>query len=201
MQNHAFRPGTILGSALLGLALAALPLTSAMAQTLTEREARQQVPSSRGVQVVVADLDFIDAALRRQLEQAGRQFPYYGAFVLSPGDPPANQSGLGAANYHSPEAAVRAALADCNERRTTGAPCVVVAQTYPRGFAPAGLTLSSDAADALNGEFRRMDSPKALAISPATGRFAIARGDGARAQSACNAAAGTQDCRIVVFEP
>ncbi|MEM1428433.1 MAG: hypothetical protein AAGG09_03135 [Pseudomonadota bacterium] len=198
---------SISGPTLRGLAvlLAGLGLAApAAAQTLTEQQARQQVASSRGVQVVVADLDFIDAATKRQFEQAGKQFPYYGAFVLSPGDPQSNQSGLAAANYHSPQAAVEAALRDCNARRTTGDPCVVVAQTYPRGYEAGGLTLSTDATEALRGDFRRLDSPKALAISPTTGHFAFARGDGARAQSACNAAAGAsgaQDCRVVVVDP
>jgi hypothetical protein len=151
----------------------------------------------------VADLPFLSGDMRRRVERAAEEFPYYAALVLSPGDPQANQSGLTVANYHSPEAATRAALDACNRRRTTGAECVVVAQVLPRGYERGDLTLSKEATDALRGDFRRLDPPKALAISPATGQFGFARGDGARALAGCNRKAaerGVEDCRIVVSE-
>ncbi len=185
------------------LALALLSLSPAAAQPLTERQARDQVASPRGVDVRVADLPFLTGDSRRQIAQAAEDFPYYAALVLSPGDPPANQSGVAMVNYHSPEAATRAALAECNDRRTTGAECVIVAQVLPRRYQGGRLTLSREATEALRGDFRRMDSPKALAISPGTGQFGFARGDGSRALAACNAKAveqGAQDCRIVVAD-
>ncbi|MEM0936677.1 MAG: hypothetical protein AAF646_15405 [Pseudomonadota bacterium] len=185
------------------LALGLVLGLSAGAETLTEREARSQVAAPR-MAVIVADLDFLDRAAKRQLEQAAEQFPYYGALVLSPGDPPENQSGLSVANHHSPEAAAEAALSACNARRTTGAPCVIVAQTVPRNYAPGVLTLSATATEALRGDFRRLDSPKAFAISNETGHFAFARGDGSRALANCNAAASEDSvapCQIVVADP
>ena len=187
--------------AALALALSAEP---SVAQTLTESQARAQVAAPRGVDVRVAELPGLDGAQLRQLEQAAAQYPYYAAFVVAPGDPQANQSGLTVVNMHSPEEATRSALAACEQRRTTGAPCIVLAQTFPRRYEPGQLTLSREATEALRGEFRQMDSPKALAISPSTGQFGFARGDGARAMADCNAKAseqGAQDCRIVVADP
>jgi hypothetical protein len=78
-----------------------------------------------------------------------------------------------------------------------------VAQVLPRRYQGDRLTLSKAATDALRGDFGRLDTPKALAISPATGAFGFARGDGTRALASCNAKAaeqGAQDCRIVVAE-
>jgi hypothetical protein len=192
----------VLAAALAGGATLAGP--HAAAQTLTEAQARDQVASPRGSRILVADLDFLNDQAKRQIEAAAEQFPYYAALVLSPGDPAENQSGLTVANYHSPQVATEIALSTCNARRTSGAPCVVVAQVVPRRYEPGRLTLSKEATEALRGEFRRLDSPKAFAISPGTGRYAMARGDGTRALSACNARAaeaGEADCRIVVFDP
>jgi len=190
-------------AAAIALAAIALGPLEAAAQTLTERQARDQVASPRGVDVRVADLPFLTGDMRRQIAQAAEEFPYYAALVLSPGDPQANQSGVAMVNYHSPEAATRAALEACNKRRTTGAECVVVAQVLPRRYQGGRLTLSREATEALRDDFRRMDSPKALAISPDTGQFGFARGDGSRALADCNAKAaeqGARDCRIVVAD-
>lgn len=186
----------------LGAALALLAALPAAAQ-MSEREARREVAAPRGPDVALADLDFLDAATARALEQYARQLPYYAAIAVSPGEPAANRVSPGAVNYHSPEAASRAALAACNAQRTTGAACVIVAQTRPRGYEPGRLTMSIRATEALRGDFRRLDAPKAFAISPATGQFAFARGDGARALARCNAAAaeqGERDCAVVVAE-
>lgn len=186
----------------LAVGLALIVALPAAAQ-ISEREARRQVAAPRGPVVAVADLDFLDAATARALEQYARQLPYYAAIAVSPGEPAANQVSPGAVNYHSPQAASRAALATCNAQRTTGGACVIVAQTVPRGYEPGRLTLSIRATEALRGDFRRLDAPKAFAISPATGQFAFARGDGARALARCNAAAaeqGERDCVVVVAE-
>ncbi len=173
------------------------------AQTLTEREAHQQVASPRGTKVILADLGVSDKDLLSQLEAQARKFPYYGAFVTSPGDPAQNQSALGIGNFHSPEDAVRVALGLCEARRTSGAPCIVVAQTVPRSYKPGVLTLSAEATESLRGAFRRLDSPKAFAISAETGHYGFARGDGTRALADCNAGAtksGETDCRLVVVD-
>lgn len=191
-----------------GLALSALVVSAvappAVAQTLTERQARSSVPDSRSRTVLMSDLDWLGDAESRAVEDYAKQFNYYGALAVSPGDPADTGSAVAVANYHSPQDAQRAALASCNAKRTSGGACVIVATVVPRGYRSGVPTLSEEAVDALKGDFRRMDSPKALAISPSTGFFGIARGDGGRALSTCAARAaeqGQSDCRIFVLEP
>jgi hypothetical protein len=185
-------------------ALAAAIALPAAAQTLTERQARNEVASPRGVDVRVADLPWMTDDVRRRIEQELSNYPYYAALVMSPGNPAGTPAGGAIVNYHSPEAATRAALEACEAQRGSGPECVVVAQVLPRRYEGGRLTLSKAATEALRGDFRQLEAPKALAISPGTGQFAFARGDGSRALSRCNAQAqeaGAQDCRIVVAEP
>ncbi|MEO1677348.1 MAG: hypothetical protein AAFU80_04225 [Pseudomonadota bacterium] len=190
----------------LGLAAAlcaVLGAGQAPAQTLTERDARAAVPDARGVTVSVADVAFLGATEKRAVEQYAKQFDYYAAMAVSPGDPADTGSAVALANYHSPQDAQQAALAACNARRTTGGACVIVATVVPRDYAQGPLTLSKAGVDALKGPFRQLSSPKAFAISPSTGHFGFARGDGGRALSACGARAsadGASDCRIVIFD-
>lgn len=181
------------------LILAAAP---SLAQ-VDSRAAGKQVFSERGRTVQVADLPFLGAAERKAVEDYAEQFDYYAAMAVSPGDPASTGSAVAVANYHSPRAAQVAALAGCNARRTTGEPCVIVATVLPRRFQNRALTLSVEATAALKGAYRKLDGPKALAISDATGAFGFARGDGGRALAACNEKAaekGSQDCRIVVSD-
>ena len=185
--------------ALLGVGVAA----QAPAQTLTEREARAAVAAPRGVSVLIADLDFLTPQLRGALEAVAAQLPYYAAIAVSPGEPAASQLNPGVVNFHSPEAARQRALATCNAQRTSGGPCVIVAEVRPRRYAPGSPTLSVNATEALRGAYRRLDAPKAFAISPSTGAFGFARGDGARALATCAARAsdaGASDCRVFVSD-
>lgn len=196
-------PRPLAAAAALALAACIAAPITAGAQTLSERQARDQVAAPRGTDVRVADLPWITNEVRQQIERELGNYPYYAALVMSPGDPGATPAGGAIVNFHSPEAATRAALAACNAQRTSGPDCVVVAQVLPRRYQGGRLTLSRAATDALRGDFGRLDSPKALAISPATGAFSFARGDGTRALASCNAKAaeqGAQDCRIAVAE-
>lgn len=183
-------------------AIVALPGV-ATAQTVDSKAARKALFSERGRSVTVANLDWITPDVRKATEQYAAGFAYFGAMALSPGDPAETGSAVTVQNYHSLEAAERAALDGCNARRTTGKPCVIVASIAPRGYKPRNLTLSLGATRALKKEFRKLSEPRAFAISPSTGAFGWARGDGARALSQCNSGAqkkGVTDCAIVVFD-
>lgn len=176
---------------------------AAIAQTVDSRTARGLLFSERGNAVVVADVGFLGAAERKAVEDYAGQFSYFAALAVSPGDPASTGSAVAVANHHSPRSAQAAALAGCNARRTTGGPCVVVATVVPRGYRAQPVTLSLEATAAFRKEYRRLDSPKAMAISPATGAFGVARGDGGRAVAACNARAeakGTQDCTVIIAD-
>ena len=184
---------------LAGIALLALGGGAVAQQAVSSAEARKMLFREGGRSVSVAEVEFLGAAERRALEQYGEQFDYYGAMAVSPGDPASSGSAVALANYHSPEAAEAAALAGCEARRQTGDPCVIIATIGPRRFEPRALTLSVQATAAFNDEYRKLDAPKAFAVSPSTGAWAFARGDGARALDQCAAkAGGAGDCRIVI---
>ena len=190
-----------------GLA-AALAVSLAIAAPLAEADPVDSKTAKRmlfgtGSEAVIGQVDFIDSAVAKAIQQAAGQIPYYGAIAVSPGEPTSSNLMATMANFHSPEAAQQAALANCNARRTTGRPCVVIATVVPKKFKPQPLTLSVEATKVFGKEYRKLAAPKALAISPSTGVFAADRGDGGRAISRCNAAAqakGSADCRVVIAD-
>lgn len=188
----------------LAVAMAAVTAATAVAAQVDSRTARSQAFPERGRSVEVADLSFLGATERAAVEDYAKQFDYYGAMAVSPGDPANTGSAVAVANYHSVRAAQQAALDGCNARRSTGRACVIVATILPRRYEPRGFTLSVGGTAALRGAYRRLSTPKAFAISEATGAFAFARGDGARALAACNEQAapdGVRDCRIAILDP
>lgn len=166
--------------------------------------ATAQMFSPRGSSVEITPFDWLDRDTARALEAQARSFDWYAAFAVSPGDPAANLSAMAAANFHTPEAAVAAALAGCEARRTTGAPCVVVARVLPRRHTPRALSLSRAATEALRGPYADLPLPRGLAISPATGAFGQASPpEAALARCAAEAArrGGGDDCVLVVRDP
>ena len=87
-----------------------------------------------------------------------------------------------------------AALAACNEARTSGPACVVVLVIRPEGWEPGRpLQLSTDATAALRGDFRRLGRNRVMAISETTGQWGI----GSDLTEAL-AAFGETDCRAVI---
>lgn len=188
----------------IGLALALACLASqALAAPVDGKTAKKMLFGTKGVDVEIAKVGFIDEAMVKALEQAAGQIPYYGAIAVSPGEPTSSNLMSVIGNLHSPEAASKAVLDNCNARRTTGGPCVVIAVVTPKKFAPQPLTLSVGATAAFDKEYRKLDAPKALAISKATGGYAMERGDGSRAIEQCKAAAasmGGSDCEIVIAD-
>ncbi|MDT0683665.1 5-aminolevulic acid synthase [Roseicyclus sp. F158] len=167
-----------------------------------EEAARGQLFRGDAQAVSVAEVDFLGAAEIAALKQYAAQFDYYAALAVSPGDPAETGSAVALANFHSPAAAQRAALGACNARRTTGEPCVIVSVTTPKGYRARDLTLSAEATAAFEEEYRGASSPKAMAISEATGHFGIGAG-AERALSVCNdaaAAEGPRDCRVVIAD-
>ena len=82
---------------------------------------------------------------------------------------------------------------------------MVAARTLPADYSAQPLQLSVDATRAFRDDYRPARAPKAMAISPDTGKWAIARGDGAgnAAVSQCNAQAatlGAQDCYVAIAD-
>lgn len=187
-----------------GLALAlAVAAPMAAAQTVDSRAAKKMLFSERGGNVQVADVDFLPGDATKALEKAAAQIPYYGAIAVSPGEPTASNLMAAMGNHHSVDAASSAALANCNARRTSGKPCVVIAVITPKKYKARPLTMSAEATRVFKKEYSRLKKPRGMAISPATGVFGIDRGDGGRALSRCNTAAkalGATDCRLVIAD-
>ncbi len=190
------------GTAAVLAMLLALAAPAAQAAPVDGKAAKKMLFGD-GSAVELGQADFIDPAMAEALKQAAGSIPYYGAIAVSPGEPTSSNLMATMANYHSPQAAQKAALANCNARRTTGRDCVVIATIVPKRFSPQPLTLSVEATKAFGKEYRKLDAPKALAISPSTGTFGIDRGDGSRAISKCAAAGqgkGAGDCMIVISD-
>ena len=125
----------------------------------------------------------------------------YGAVAISPDEGLVVEWLSGVSQFHSLEAARRAAIGYCNDKKAaSSADCVIVAEVSPRGAKDgAALTLSQAANAALRKEYRKLSSPKAFAISPSKGAFGFDRGDGGRAIEAC-ARSGAKDCKVVVAD-
>lgn len=182
----------------------------ASAEVLSFKEARKLLPRANArsdVSMNVAALPQSDLARISAAQQApedilttlANALPVFGALAVSP------DHGLfvdwlqGAGGFHSPAAARAAARAQCDGAKPEGAAeCVIIIEVAPRG-ASEEFSLNAEANSALRKAYRRMDSPKAFAISDRSGHFGFDRGDGGRALDACERASkGAGDCRIVV---
>ncbi|MGR3638356.1 5-aminolevulic acid synthase [Alterinioella nitratireducens] len=168
----------------------------ALAQELPNlREARRLVFAEDGAvegEVIPHDsLSETDVAILNQLVQTQA---YYAAIAIAPEMGLASEATIAAANYHDEANARTAALAACNEARTSGPACVVVLVIRPEGWEPGrALQLSTDATAALRGDFRRLGRNRVMAISETTGQWGIGS-DLTEALAAC----GETDCRAVI---
>ena len=168
----------------------------ALAQELPNlREARRLVFAEDGAvegEVIPHDsLSETDVAILNQLVQTQA---YYAAIAIAPEMGLASEATIAAANYHDEANARTAALAACNEARTSGPACVVVLVIRPEGWEPGRpLQLSTDATAALRGDFRRLGRNRVMAISETTGQWGIGS-DLTEALAAC----GETDCRAVI---
>ncbi|WP_145953376.1 5-aminolevulic acid synthase [Oceaniglobus indicus] len=191
-------------SATAALAVGVLASGGATAQGIsTEAEARAALFPAKGVRVVVFNLPGLSDTVKAAIGEQFRGQKYYGAFAVSlTGSKIAGAQA--SANHHSIGAAEQAALAACNASRTAGAAeCRIAAHILPPGYEARALTLSADATAGFNNSYVGAGSPKALAISPSTGEWSIAKGQGAgaAATTSCSGAArsqGASDCRVVV---
>lgn len=186
--------------------------TSAGAQSVSFADARKALPAaSKRVALVTypervpaGDIEkFASVGLKidQVFKGIGGALEGYGAVAISPDEGLAVEWLSGVSQHHSLDAARAAAVTYCNGKKKSGsAGCVVVAEVSPRGAKPgAALSLSQEANEALRKDYRKLQSPKAFAISPSRGAFGFDRGDGGRALEACGRS-GATDCRIVVAD-
>lgn len=194
---------TLWGRWMLAAALAATAV-AAGAEPLTGREADRALFEPRDRVILKSErLDarngaLVDALVPLMEQQLNARLQYYGAIAFSPDEGFQAEASQSALNHHSPAAADRAALAACNARRAAAASgCVIAARILPPGYRPRDFTLSVSASEAMRRVYPRTAAPKALAISPLTGAFAI--GSPAEVVALCNRdAGGAGDCMMVV---
>ena len=196
-------------AAILALVLAAATEPAA-AQALSGDAAARQLFPTRGIQVAVSrSLSEQERAILRELvreaDRTGQSFRYYGSVAYSSNEGMTGQSIRGAFNYHSTDAADRAAISAC--RAAGGQGCQVAAHILPRGYEPGRLQLSYDATNGFRSTYGSVPGAKAMAISPRTGAWRMARGDDAAdaastAVDLCNedadALGGVADCTAVI---
>lgn len=177
--------------------------SQAGAEPMTGKAAAKQMFKPGTAEVAITDPGLLSDADRAILQQIAQAQPYYGAVAIAPDEGLASEASVAAANFHDVDAASSFALDGCNARRKAkGRPCVVAAQIRPKGWQARPLQLSTDATQALAKDYRKAGKPRALAVSPATGKWAIAGGvDAAEAaRQKCAAQAGADDCTIAVAD-
>jgi hypothetical protein len=181
----------------LGIALALLA-TGAGAEPLTGKEAKKLLfAPGKAVAEMVAGTGLSEADLAA-LKSVAETQAYYGAIALSPDEGMMSEATVAAVNYHDTDAATAAALAECNAKKTGKAECLVVALIRPKGWKAPGFGLSSDATAAFKGYDRKAG---AMAISPATGAWGMAAGDGAAEAALADCAAKNDkatDCAVAI---
>ncbi|WP_224823489.1 5-aminolevulic acid synthase [Cognatishimia sp. MH4019] len=181
----------------------ALIAGAALAAPLTGKDARKALFKPGPVEIVVLDLPFLSAEDKAVLGQIAQQQKYYGAIAFAPEDGLLSESLTGAFNFHDVTAARAAAIKGCKAQRTSDNACEVVAELRPKGWEGGrALSLSGDATEAFGSEYRKAKSPKAMAVSPSTGLFAVATDPAApgTATSQCEVLAQAGDCTVVLSE-
>lgn len=177
--------------------------TGAFAEPITAKDARGALYPSDAAQVIVINHSFLSDTDQSLLAQIAQEQSYYGAIAFGPDDGLMSESLVGAFNYHDLPSARGAALAGCEAQRKGQAACAVVALVQPKAWREGQpISLSGEATAAFEQDYRRARSPKALAISPSTGKFAVATDPAApgTAMAQCAALAQTQDCTVVLSE-
>lgn len=174
-----------------------------MAQTITGKQARTALFSPDPSEAAVLTHPSLTEADLAVIEQIAATQRYYGAVAVSPDEGIASNATVAAIGYHDVASASVVALADCNaKRRAETADCILVAEIRPQGWEPRVAQLSADATQAFRDDYGRGRSTRAMAISPATGKWAIARGaDAVKAALAdCAAQSRAVDCRVVISD-
>lgn len=125
---------------------------------------------------------------------------HYGAVAFSPGDGLIHEATVAAVDFHTTEAASAAAVADCDTKRKGRAKCVVAALIRPAGWEARPVQMSAAASAALQKDYGTSGT-RAMALSAATGQFALARGAdaAAKALAECNAKA-KGDCIVAIAD-
>lgn len=173
-----------------------------MAEPVDGKTARKMLFPVNGSTIDVSeDLSAEEADL---IAKVAKDQLYYGAIAYSPDQGILSDPLTGAFSFHDVSSAEVAALAECDRKRAEEtAPCAIAATIRPRRWEARELQLSQQATKGFRAEYRNARSPKAMAVSAATGEWSVRTGEGAAeaAMAVCTDLTngrGADDCRIVV---
>ena len=188
------------------LALAATLALPVAADPVSVSDARRQLYRIDRAEVVNVDLPGLTDQQVQTITGLAQSQRYYAALAYAPAVGVLAEATVIASNYHSTEAARAAAIAQCNERRSGGAACVIGLDVRPAGWEARALQLSAEATEAFDRRFRRTAQPRAFAVSPTSGAWGYsedaASPEAARTQATerCAASKGDSDCLVVVLD-
>ena len=182
----------------LALSLAMFSALPAVAEPLQGKAATKVLFAPVTAEVEIMPEAALPADQAEILKTVGVGQPYYGAIAIAPEEGLMAEATVAAANFHDVAAASVAALGECDAKKKTATACVIAAVIRPEGWKDQGFGLSSDASAA----FKDYDMKTgALAISPATGAFGMAQGEGAAEKAISNCSAKNEkatDCVLAV---
>lgn len=182
------------------VAIGLLAGEAALADPVTGKTAQGQLFDPAKPEVVMAPANVLSAKDQKLLQSVLVGQPYFGAIAVSPDEGLASEATVAAANHHTAEAATRAALDACESKRKGKRPCAIVGTIRPEGWKPQALSLSSDATKGFR-ETYGSRGPRALAISPSTGRWGLGKGEGAGKSALAECAkSGAADCILAVAD-
>ena len=177
---------------------------AAFAEPVTGKLAKSMMYATTGTLVELVPNSAIKVSVEKIIEAVAEQQPWYAAIALSPDeDIMISQATVAGAQFHDTDAAAAFALAGCEAKRTGESPCVVVALVRPKGWKARDVQLSLIATEFFKTEYLPADAPKAMAISPATGLWGFATGDGAADAAIADCAVKGQavnDCAVVIAD-
>jgi hypothetical protein len=174
--------------------LALLAPVPVVAQTVTGESAATMLYAPQPAEVEIVK-DVLPKDQAKMLAMVAKDQPYYAAIAISPDEGLMSEATMAAANHHTVEAAVAAALAQCNAKKTGATDCVIAATVKPEGWQAQPLQLSASA----TADFATY-AGGALAISALTGSWGI----GATAEEAVAACTAKQeaatDCAVAIAD-
>jgi hypothetical protein len=173
----------------------------AFAEPLSAADVRKALPRDAAVTVEMIAHPKLPADQAKVLEMVATGQPHFGAVAFSPDDGLMSEATVAAVDFHSTEAASKAAVSDCDAKRKGRAGCAVVALIRPAGWQPGPIQMSASAAEAFRKDYGR-SGRRAMALSVASGKFGLGRGEGAddAALAACNQGNATADCVLAVSD-
>ena len=168
-------------------------------QPLTGSVAKAELFPAEDIRVEMLPVPPLKPEELKLIGQVAAGYPYYAAVAVAPSEELLKSEATSlAGNYHSPQAAAAAALAECNAKRKGGRSCEIAAYVKPKAWQDRPFMLSKEATTAMDEDYGRR-GPRALAVSLASGAWAVGKGKGAgeAALAAC-AGKGAGDCVVVV---